>query len=278
DCILCGNGAADLIYRLCDVLAPERGLVCAPTFSEYERSLERFGCTVERHQLNEQNGFAMTPEIEGSISEATDVLFLCNPNNPTGRLISHSVLAGALNRARQTGAAVVVDECFLDFTDGISCKGYLESMPNLVIIKAFTKLYAMAGLRLGYLLCSDSELLEKLRAAAPFWSVSVPAQIAGVAALSCGGWIEKTRELVSGERAYMSKSLSELGLNVFPSDVNYILLRCNLPLYEPLLQKGVLIRSCANFYGLNETYYRVAVKTREENNRLIQAVREIVNC
>ena len=275
--ILCGNGAADLIYRLCYALKPHKALVCAPTFSEYERALEQIGCEVTHHVLRPDNQFALTAEIEDALVPGIDVLFLCHPNNPTGRLIPTDLLERLLRRARQNHTRVVVDECFLDFTDGVSSKRYLLEIPELVVLKAFTKTYAMAGLRLGYMLTSDIELLGRVNAAAQCWSVSVPAQIAGVAALSCKDGPSKTRCFVAQERSFLSDAFSALGLVVFPSDANYLLFRCEQPLYESLLKKGILIRPCENFTGLDSSYYRIGIKTRQPNMCLLQTVREILN-
>ena len=257
--ILCGNGAADLIYRICYALRPKRALVRPPTFSEYERALLQVGCRVETQ------GF----------SPGIDLLFLCRPNNPTGELMALESLKDILIRAARNGTRVVVDECFLEFTEAPSCKHFLREMPGLIVLKAFTKTYALAGLRLGYLLTPDAALRESVSAAGACWSVSVPAQIAGIAALGCTGWLEDTRRLVATERAYLSRELGALGLTVFPSQANFLLLQSKRPLYRPLLERGILVRSCASFAGLDESYTRVAVKTRPENTRLVQAVKEV---
>jgi threonine-phosphate decarboxylase len=276
DMILCGNGAADLIYRLCFALNPRKALVCAPTFSEYERALEQVGCHVAHHVLKVENQFTLTADIVDRLAPDIDVIFLCNPNNPTGRLIQDDLLERVLRRACQNSTKIVVDECFLDFTEGISTKRYLNEIPGLIVLKAFTKIYAMAGLRLGYLLCSNEELLNKVNAATQCWSVSVPAQIAGVAALSCDGWQDRICRIVTDERSYLSECLGKLGITVYASDANFLLLQSKLPLYEPLLNRGILIRPCENFRGLDASYYRIGIKTRHENIRLLQTLGEIL--
>jgi len=277
DWILCGNGAADLIYRLCYAIKPRKALIFTPAFSEYERALEQVGCLVTRRILTNENAFAFPNDADRFLAPDIDCVFLCNPNNPTGRLIPSGAIERVLNRARQNGAKVVVDECFLDFTRGAPCKEYLREMPNLALLKAFTKMYAIAGLRLGYLICADIKLTEKVKTAGDCWNVSVPAQIAGVAALTRADWADKTRRFIRRERAFLTKGLSELKIAVFPSDANFLLLRCEKPLFEPLLKKGILIRRCENFIGLDDTYYRIGVKTRPENTRLLEALKEILN-
>jgi len=277
DYILCGNGAADLIYRLCYALRPCKALVLAPTFSEYERALEQVDCQVSYHFLKMENQFELTDDILGEITPDIDILFLCNPNNPTGRLVPSDLLESVLTRAKKNHTTVVVDECFLDFTAGESAKSYLEEAPGLIVLKAFTKIYAMAGLRLGYIIASDTELLDKTNAAAQCWSVSTPAQIAGLAALNCTGWIDKTRRLVVEEREFLRDSIGRMGITVYRSEANYLLLQSERPLYKPLLEKGILIRACENFAGLDASFYRIGIKKREENKRFLQALREVLN-
>ena len=171
----------------------------------------------------------------------------------------------------------VADESFLDFTEGNSLPPLLKDCPNLLILKAFTKFYAMAGLRLGYLL-GEHTLLSRIALFAPPWSVSAPAQTAGLAALSVPPtWGEETRRLVRGERCFLAEALTALGLTVFPSDANFLLLKSQRPLYQPLKQRGILVRDCSNFTGLDERYIRIGLKTREENLQLLQAIREVLH-
>jgi threonine-phosphate decarboxylase len=275
--VLCGNGAADLIHRLCLALRPKRVLTLAPSFSEYERSARLYGSEIAYHRLSEAESFALTERVLDDITPETGLLFLCNPNNPTGRLIDANLMGKIARRCSETGTLLLLDECFLPFTDGASLLPLTERMPNLVLLRAFTKLYSMAGLRLGYIVCSGRELLKAVGEHAQCWSVSAVAQTAGLAALRCDGWEEKTRTLVSEEREYLSHALRALGLTVYPSDCNYLLFRSELPLYEPLLQKGVLIRRCENFEGLDVRFFRVGVKLRPQNEALVRAISEVLH-
>ena len=164
DQILCGNGAADLIFRLALAVKPRRALVTAPTFAEYATALETVGCTVERFALNEANDFAVTEEFLDAIVPGVEIVFLCQPNNPTGQLASPALVRRAAERCAACGAVLAVDECFLDFLpdgDRWTAKPLLHEDQNLIIFKAFTKLYGMAGVRLGYCLSADAALLEK---------------------------------------------------------------------------------------------------------------------
>ena len=165
--ILCGNGAADLIFRLVWAKKPRRALVTAPTFAEYATALESIRCTVERFFLREQEDFAVTDAFCAAIRPGVDMVFLCQPNNPTGQLTPLPLVERILRRCEACGALLVVDECFLDFLpdcDALTAKALLDSK-NLLILKAFTKLYGMAGVRLGYALCANTALLAKMQAA-----------------------------------------------------------------------------------------------------------------
>ena len=222
----------------------------------------------------------MDEGILEAIGPDTELVFLCTPNNPTGRLIDQELLLAAAEKCRGLGAVLAVDECFLP----LSCSGpglapWLEEYPNLLLLRAFTKSYAMAGLRLGYALCADTALLERMSAGGPPWSVSTPAQAAGLAALTqCPHWPEKARAFLEGERPALAEGLAALGLDVVPGQANYLLFRAAgvADLKERMLTQGVLIRSCANYHGLGEDWYRVCVGQAEQNERLLAALREVL--
>ncbi len=275
--IFCGNGASELIFALCACIRPRRVLTLAPTFSEYERAAKLFGGEVREHPLSEADGFALTESILAELASQTDMLFLCNPNNPTGRLADPALLCKIAKTCRESGTLLLLDECFIDFTRGASMLAQLGEYPNLLILQAFTKIYAMAGLRLGTLYSSNGRLLARIADFIPAWNVSGVAQVAGIAALAQTDWIENTRRIVESERAFMEKSLRGLGLTVYRSDGNFLLLRCEKPLYGPLKERGILTRSCGNFTGLNERYIRVGLKTHEENRVLLSALSEVIN-
>ena len=277
DAILCGNGAADLIFRLCACVKAKKALTLAPTFSEYERPLKLFGGEVTEYRLKEADGFMLTGDILTAITPEIGLFFLCNPNNPTGRLASPDLLYRVADACQKNGTLLVLDECFIEFTDGVSMLPLLGEFPNLLILRAFTKFYALAGLRLGYLLCADAALPCRVAAFGAEWSVSAAAQAAGLGALSEPSWEPRTKEAVCAERAYMREGLTALGLAVFPSDANFLLLKSPVPLYEPLRERGMLVRSCSNFTGLNESFIRIGLKTHEKNAALLNAVGEVLH-
>jgi threonine-phosphate decarboxylase len=182
--IICGNGASDLIYRLLAALKPAVTLLAAPTFSEYGKAALSAGGAVRRHALEASASFDLGEDIAGELDGSGGLVFLCNPNNPTGRLIRPAQLEGIAEECRRRGIFLAVDECFLELSEGyadslIKCVG---GNGGLFVLRAFTKDYAMPGLRLGYGFCSDGKLLDKMRSLGQPWGVSLPAQAAGIAA------------------------------------------------------------------------------------------------
>lgn len=279
DWILCGNGAADLIFRLALAVRPRRALLPAPTFAEYEAALQTVGCAVQRVFLREENEFAVTEEFIDAVTPETDIVFLCQPNNPTGQVTPPALVERLVRRCAECGAVLVVDECFLDFLpdrDAWTAKQLLRDAPQLVILKAFTKLYAMAGVRLGYALCGDATLLEKMRGAGQPWAVSSLAQAAGLAALQETAYAGAVRALIAKQRPRMAAGLRALGLRVMDGQANYLLFRATPDFGEKLRRRGAVVRSCANYPGLDAAWYRTAVRTAEENTRLLQIMGEIL--
>ena len=173
---------------------------------------------------------------------------------------------------------MVIDECFNDFLENgeeVSLINKINDYKKLVILKAFTKMYAMAGVRLGYIICSDKEFHKKIKSCIQPWSVSVTAQMAGCAALKETNWEEKTREYVKKEKSFLLKNMEMLGVKVFGSEANYIFFKEEKDFDKKMLEKGFLIRNCENYIGLNEGFFRIAVRKPEENKALIKAWNEI---
>ena len=267
--ILCGNGAAELIFSIVRAVAPKRALLIAPTFSEYERALKSVGADIKYYALNEENGFELTERFLDFLHD-TDMVFICNPNNPAGNIVKYDLMDKIISRCRENGITAVVDECFMDFAEG----GY-SVKDKTVVIKAFTKFYSMAGLRLGYMI-GDSKIIEEVKNVMPAWSVNAAAETAAIAALSDSEYTEKTVKYIAAERNFLTEELIRLGFKTYNSQVNFVLFKSDTELYEPLLKKGILIRKCDNFRGLDGRFYRTAIKRHEENTELIKALEELV--
>ncbi len=284
--IVCGNGAADLIWRITAAFKLRRAVICAPTFSEYAKALAAAGSEIIEYRLTEENGFSLDAGILELLDETVQMLVLCSPNNPTGRVLDAELLERICGTCRERKIIFLCDESFLDFVRDGEKRSALrfiksganeeaaECFPNdtLIVLKAFTKIYAMAGLRLGYALFGSRRYAERVRDTGQFWSVSSPAQTAGIAALSEKEYLFKTADVVEAERKYLCGELKRLGIQTYPSDANFILLRSARPLDRLLLREKILIRCCENYSGLDGSYFRIAVRTHEENTALIDAV------
>ena len=279
DSILLGNGAAELIYSFCEAAHPRSALLLSPTFSEYEAALKRHDCKIIHHTLLRQKGFLPDELLVFSIRENhPDAVFLCNPNNPTGRLMEKELLKEILNLCEQENIRLFLDECFLDFTDRSSeMKEFISEYQNLFILKAFTKSHALAGVRIGYCLSSDQELLAAMAQTAQPWNVSVIAQTAAAAAAKEEDFLNITREFLEGERKWLIGQLVDSGFLVIPSDCNFILFKGPVGLDLLLRKERIAIRNCDNFHGLSAGWYRIAVLKHENNEILIQTLHDVLN-
>ena len=284
--ILCGNGASELIEAAVRGLHAGKILLTAPSFSGYRHAAESNGCQILYHHLRRQENFALTDRYLEDLAQKPDLAILCSPSNPIGDRIAPDLLLRIAEACERQGTWLMVDECFLGFLpdeDRCTMRRFLlpsaasQRFQRLLVLDAFTKRFAMPGIRLGYLMAENPEILALIHAQQPEWSVSIPAQTAGLAALETGPeYMEKARALVASERKKMTAALEKLGCSVFPGEANYIFFSCSKELYEPLLQRGILIRRCDNYPGLEKGDYRAAVLRQEENQVLAEALEEII--
>lgn len=275
DRIYCGSGAADVLDRLAAVLRPKTALLLAPTFAEYERTLA--GADLRFHTLRAEENFAVTERILDDITPELDAVYLCNPNNPTGCIIDPALLRQIAARCAGVGARLIVDECFLDFVPGgETFAPYLDEFPSLVLLRAYTKMYGVPGVRFGWCMTADTALIEALYRAGQPWNVSVVAQACAIACAGERDYAAQTAARIAEERAYLTEQLAARGLWVCPGKANFLLLRAqDADLQDKLARRGILIRDCANYRGLVRGYYRTAVKTRKESDALLAALDEI---
>lgn len=278
-CFICGNGAAELIFNVVQALQPKQALLAVPAFLEYEQALLASGCRISCWYAGRENGYRITEEFLSHIMTDTEIVFLCNPNNPTGAMIDPDLLERIIQKCGQTDTMLVLDECFLDLTAEYKVRTKTGEVRNnnrnLLILKAFTKQYAMAGLRLGYAVSANEDLLEKMKNIRQPWSVSIPAQEAGLAALRQTDYLKKSVELIARERKFLSAGLRKAGCLVYEGTANFLFFESRPDLWEKCLEKGILIRDCSNYKGLSKGAFRTAVRNRLENERLLQAIEEI---
>ena len=274
--ILCGNGAADLIYSFAYSLPVNKpALIVSPAFSEYETALSAAGITVEHYMLDERNSFVLDDKIMRTDFSRYSALFICTPNNPTGITVKPDLL----KKLAETGIKLFCDMCFMDLTafpQMYDIPGLLKNYPELVILKAFTKSFAVPGLRLGYALCSDSSFMALMSEKTSCWNVSVPAQAAGCAAIGCRAWLEDAVKNIGKERERVASVLSTLYIKVYPGEANFLLLYSEIDLYNKLLEKGILVRDCSNYQGLRKGFIRIAIRRPEENDQLLAAMKEVL--
>ena len=272
--VLWGNGCADLIDRFSLSLRPKKAILLAPTFGEYHRALEGVDCQIEEVHLSRKNGFVPDQVLLEAIVPGVELVFLCDPNNPTGRRMEPELLRALLDRCRAVGAFLAVDQCFLELTAARPAR-LTDQLAggNLILFRALTKSYALAGLRLGYCLCGDRALLEQMARILQPWPVSIPAQIAGECALqSFPRWPFTCFPEIERERDRLQAALEELGLWVCPSESCFLLFCGPEDLGKRLRENGILVRDCANYAGLGPGWYRAGLRTPEENGRLIAAL------
>ncbi len=269
--VLCGNGSTELIYLLVRVLAPRRVLMTAPTFSEYERACAmQQGCGVVTLPLSADDGFRTDPDRFARALAGCQMAFLCNPNNPTGGLLEREQVLMIADAAEAAGCVLVVDEAFIDLAAGASVASDVASRGSIVVLRSLTKFYAIPGLRIGYAVV-PRRLRDRLREGKEPWTVNAFAQAAARAALRDQPYRERSLALFREEKRFLEQRFSELGIAFFPSAANFYLLRLEdgPGMAAALREKGILVRDCSNFDGLDRSYVRVAVRTRPENERLL---------
>jgi threonine-phosphate decarboxylase len=283
--VVVGNGSTELIYLFAETFLEkgEVALMPAPTFGEYENAVRKAGGK-PRH-LKLPKDFCIEPNIfSGDIKDAK-MAFICNPNNPTSILTPSDVLIEIIEEALEEGVLVFLDEDFLEFVDEekqVSLIDEINDYPNLFVLRSFTKVFGLTGLRVGYGIASE-EVIKLLSKAKIPWNVNCLAQVAASAALTDKEHLKKTRELVRAERPYLTRELKRINsFKPYPADANFIFVNIresgftSAQLKEKMLEEGVLIRDCSSFRGLDDHYIRVAVKTREENERLLEAFAKVV--
>ena len=225
--------------------------------------------------------FVIKEDILEQITEETDFVVICNPNNPTGILTEKELILRVLERAKETNTFVMADECFLEICQNESeytVKPFIEKYENLIILKSFTKLYAIPGVRLGYILAGSEDVIAKVNRTGQAWSVSHIAQCAGVAALSDNVYKERVIETVAEELSYMKKEFFKLPVILYDGAANYLFFQTPgiTDLDRRLESYGIMIRNCSNYVNLGKDCWRVAVKSHEENEKLIKALRMIL--
>ena len=283
--VVIGNGSTELMYLFTEVFLKkgDKAVIPAPTFGEYESAVRKTGETPKFVKLGKTFNVEAN-EFERELANAR-LVFLCNPNNPTSKLIPQETLKRIIEVALEQDIFVFLDEDFLEFVENekaLTMIGKINKYPNLFILRSFTKIFGLTGLRVGYGI-ANKEIISVLSCAKIPWNVNCLAQAAAVAALKDEEHLRMTRELIKKEKAWLQGELGKLGSFTFSTpDANFFFIdvrKSGLTASEiknKMLKQGILIRDCSSFMGLDEFYIRVAVKTHVENERLIEAFKGII--
>jgi len=270
--LLVGNGATELLYFWLRVLRPRSATLVVPTFMEYQRALRSVETPVQTVQLDPTDHFRLR-----SLPIETDVVIVTNPNNPTGSYAPPEQMLDWIGRINPS-TQILIDEAFVEFTAQPSLARNIGRFPNLWVLRSLTKFYALPGLRLGYL--AGSRVPEVLSKREP-WQVNTLADLAGIASLGDRVYEETTMQLIQRERLWLWKQLQTIsGIHSFPSSANFFLARCLRAealdeLIQSLADAKILIRDCRGVEGLEGPYFRFAIRTREENSRLLDHLRRL---
>ena len=276
------NGSTELIYNLPAMLPGNKALIISPSFTEYVRALTQHHWETQHFILTPDSNFSIDiDKLERILASGIDVLYLCNPGNPNGTLYPQRVIEKIYSLCIASGAFLALDEAFMDFCEDASAKRFVVQGDNAIVLRSMTKFFGIPGLRLGYAICNTT-LAEHLDSMGGPWSVNTLALVAGVAALQDSQHNQQTIEFIRQERRILHENLAQFPrLKVYPSSVNYLLVEIKevmtaRELRERLVHQRILIRDCSSFMGLSEDFFRVAVRTRKENDRLLECMKGIL--
>ena len=285
--IIVGNGSTELISLFIQTTHPSKALILGPTYSEYEREISLEGGHTLYYPLKEENNFQMdVKDFCSQLNDSLDLLVLCNPNNPTSTAVARKDMRKILDCALQYGISVMVDETYEEFTpegSKISSIPLTNNYNNLIVLRGISKFFAAPGLRLGYAVTGNPDLLKYINTKKNPWTINSLAEIAGCIMFSDKDYINKTKALITGERQRMYDTLfSWKTVKVYPSCTNFLLVRIlqedvtSDMVFDHCIRKGLMIRDCSTFPFLDSSYIRFCVMSPEKNNELLEAFREIL--
>lgn len=275
------NGSTELIYNLPVMLPGKKALIISPAFSEYVRALSQHHWEIQHFVLTPENNFSIDSEkLAKALGEGIDVLYICNPGNPNGSLHNQREIERIYSLCLSAGTFMVLDEAFMDFCEEASAKQIVVHSDNAIVLRSMTKFFGIPGLRLGYAV-GNANLTGHLDAMGGPWSVNTLALAAGTAALQDLEYNQQTQEFIRQERRCLFQKLEQFPqFRVYPSSVNYLLIEIKdgmtaRELRDRLMPQRILIRDCSSFMGLSDRFFRVAVRSSEDNQRLLECLRKI---
>lgn len=278
--IIVGNGGIQLIHNAIEFVDFKNALIVSPTFVEYGKAINRFNKNISHYILKEENDFELDVNrfLESDFTNV-DLVIICNPNNPTGKYIEKNNIIKTLKHLNEFNVQLILDESFMDFLDNeLSLINVINEYKNLVIIRSLTKFFAIPGLRLGFLVTSNQELIDKINKFKESWSVNIFANDFGIDIFNDKEFIIDTKKYIKNEREYLIEKLRTLNIfRVYDSTANYIFLKSKVDIDwgKELLHYNILIRKCDNYIGLDNKFYRIAVKDNKNNQILIESIKKI---
>lgn len=283
--IIAGNGATEVLFLYIKALKPKKVLIAAPTFAEYERAVKNAECEIDFFELKEEDNFILNKDKFIQKAKNYNLAVICNPNNPTGKFISKEIIFEINENLKKSGTKLFIDECFIEFILGWKEKtSALFKSENIFILRALTKFFALPGLRLGYGICFDKKIIEKINEIREPWSVNGFADLAGKVILNDIEYIKNTEKWILEERKYFTDSLKKIEENkkikIYATETNFILIKLLEMTSEEfksrMEEKNILVRNASNFKFLDNSFIRFAIKDREKNKKVVEAVREVL--
>lgn len=287
DSVVAGNGSTEIIHLFAEANLQRKGevIIPQPTFAEYEAATRRFGGKPRFIFAGSKTLRLPLDKVAARIGLETKAVFICNPNNPTGELVERNRVLELVEKAGEENIPILVDETFIEFTlrEKDSSLAYLTSrFPNLVVMRSFTKMYGLTGLRVGFAI-GHTDMIEPILRRKEPWNVNCLAEAGAMASLGDEDYVQKTKKLVQREKRFLQEQLSQVpSLRPFPSEANFILVctqktgKTSHEIQSRLLRRGIIVRDCSSFRGLGDFFIRVAVKRRKQNEALIKALMEII--
>ena len=281
--VIVGNGSTELISLFIKMISPKKAMIIGPTYSEYERELSLGGGSSLYFPLREEDGFALNAdELIGSLNESIDMLIMCNPNNPTSSAVTRSQMRRILDACKKNDIFVMVDETYIEFAenyDSINCVPLTSSYNNLCLLRGISKFFAAPGLRLGYAICGNPDLMSDISAIKDPWTINSLAEAAGTIMFSDSGYINATKELISTERSRVTTALRAIdGLKVYDPVANFVLCRITKEnvdadiLFDNCIRRNMMIRNCSSFPFLDNRYFRICFMNPADNDRLLREI------
>lgn len=286
--IIVGNGSTELISLLIQIKKPKKSIIIGPTYSEYEREISLGGGSSFYYPLCEDKDFTLDIDaLKDELKSDVDMLVICNPNNPTSTALTRHQMRKILDTCKQKDIFVMVDETYVEFADDIKS---IDSVPltvsynNIIILRGISKFFAAPGLRLGYAICGNQDLIKQINQRKNPWTINILAEIAGEIMFSDTNYINETRDLIKIERNRIYNKLLEFPkLKVYKPIANFILIKLlednitSMDLFESAIKESMMIRDCSSFPFLDNHFIRFCFMKPEDNDRLLDIIYKTIN-